>query len=328
MTLQQLLVEGAEQLKQAEVPDAELDARYLLMEAFGLSASDFLLRRMEPMDCESGVERETGESAGEIDGGTGELARELDGQAEKSAQAIAAYRDMIEKRSRRIPLQYITGVQYFMGLEFFVDERVLIPRQDTEDLVELVLRENPGKENRVLDMCTGSGCIAVSLAALGGYEQVTAVDVSEGAICVAQENAKRLSVSDRVRVVKSSLYEERAKILGSGGARYQVIVSNPPYIPTDVIKGLQPEVRDYEPSLALDGTADGLYFYRKLALDSREFLMPGGRLYLEIGYDQGEAVSSLLRDAGYTDIQVIKDTPGLDRIVKAGYKHDIGGSHV
>lgn len=318
MTLQQLLVEGAEQLKQAEVPEAELDARYLLMEAFGLSASDFLLKRMEPMDCESG----------EIDGGAGKSVRELDGRAGKSAQAIAVYREMIEKRSRRIPLQYITGVQYFMGLEFFVDERVLIPRQDTEDLVELVLRENPGKETRVLDMCTGSGCIAVSLAALGGYEQVTAVDISDGAICVAQENAKRLNVSDQVRVVKSSLYEARTEILRSGGARYQVIVSNPPYIPTDVIKGLQPEVRDYEPSLALDGTADGLYFYRKLALDSREFLTPGGRIYLEIGYDQGGAVSSLLRDAGYTDIQVIKDTPGLDRIVKAGYKHDIGGSHV
>lgn len=148
MTLQQLLVEGAEQLKQAEVPEAELDARYLLMEAFGLSASDFLLKRMEPMDCESG---------------------EIDGKAGKSAQAIAVYREMIEKRSRRIPLQYITGVQYFMGLEFFVDERVLIPRQDTEDLVELVLRENPGKET------VYSTCVPVPAASLSAWLHLAAM---------------------------------------------------------------------------------------------------------------------------------------------------------
>ncbi len=289
MTLQQLLVEGTEQLKKADVPDAELDARYLLMEAFGLSASEFLLRRMQAVD---------------------------DGD-ESQARAAAVYHEMLGKRCKRIPLQYIIGVQYFMGLEFLVDERVLIPRQDTEDLVELVLRENPEKEKRVLDMCTGSGCIAVSLAVLGGYEQVTAVDISDGAVRVAQENAARLHVSDRVPVIKSSLYEEKTAILGDAGKGYDVIVSNPPYIPTEVIKGLQPEIRDYEPALALDGTADGLYFYRKLALESREFLAPGGTIYLEIGYDQGEAVSGLFRDAGYTDITVIKDTPGLDRIVKA-----------
>lgn len=303
VTLQQLLAEGTEQLKYAEVPDAGLDARYLLMEAFGLSASDFLLRRMQVLDVT----------------GTG---------GESLEKKIAAYREMLAKRCRRIPLQYITGLQYFMGLEFHVDERVLIPRQDTEDLVELVLRENPGKENRVLDMCTGSGCIAVSLAVLGGYEQVTAVDVSDGAICVARENADCHHVADRIRLVKSSLYKEKTAILGNERKKYNVIVSNPPYIPTEVIQGLQPEVRDHEPVLALDGTEDGLYFYRKLAVMSREFLVPGGRLYLEIGYDQGEAVSGLLREAGYTDIEVIKDTPGLDRIVKAGFNQDIGGSHV
>lgn len=303
VTLQQLLAEGTEQLKYAEVPDAGLDARYLLMEAFGLSASDFLLRRMQVLDM-----TETG--------------------GEFLEKKIAAYREMLAKRCRRIPLQYITGLQYFMGLEFHVDERVLIPRQDTEDLVELVLRENPEKENRVLDMCTGSGCIAVSLAVLGGYEQVTAADVSDGAICVARENADRHHVADRIRLVKSSLYEEKTAILGNEGKRYDVIVSNPPYIPTEVIQGLQPEVRDHEPVLALDGTEDGLYFYRKLAVMSQEFLVPGGRLYLEIGHDQGEAVSGLLRQAGYTDIEVIKDTPGLDRIVKAGFNQDIGGSHV
>lgn len=310
VTLQQLLVDGTEQLRQAGVPDAELDAKYLLMEAFGLSASDLLLRRGEELSPDGEQEDDRYDGPAVRNYGTDRAAR---------------YRVMLEKRCLRIPLQYITGVQYFMGLEFLVDERVLIPRQDTEDLVELVLREHPEKEKRVLDMCTGSGCIAVSLAVHGGYQQVTAVDVSAGALCVALENVKRLQVSDRVRCVESSLYEEKTAILGDMGEKYDIIVSNPPYIPTEVIRGLQPEVRDYEPALALDGTEDGLYFYRALAKESREFLVDGGSIYLEIGYDQGAAVSELLRDAGYTEVEVIKDTPGLDRIVKGKC---LGGFHV
>lgn len=290
VTLQQLLDEGTEQLRKSGVPDAELDGRYLLTEAFKISASDFLLKRGEQIAL-----------------------------GEKQDGSVRLFRNMIKKRCSREPLQYILGVQSFMGLEFHVDERVLIPRQDTEDLVELVLKEFPKVGGRVLDMCTGSGCIAISLAVLGGCRQVTAVDVSEGALCVAKKNTVKFHVSDYVKCVKSNMFEQEDVIKGSGGEGYHIIVSNPPYISTRVIAGLQPEVKDFEPLAALDGTDDGLYFYRILAVDSRRFLISGGSLYLEIGYDQGEAVSRLLHKAGYTDIEVIKDTPGLDRIVKAKY---------
>lgn len=287
MTLQKLLLEGSACLKEAGIAEADLDARYLLMAAYGLSATDFLMKR--------------------------NLEQDLD---------VGAYQEMITRRSRRVPLQYVLGTQEFMGLEFFVDERVLIPRQDTEDMVELILREHPDRDCRMLDMCTGSGCIGISLAKLGGYAQVTAADISEGALQVARANAKNLGVEERLRFVHSDMYA-RAELFEAHG--YDVIVSNPPYIPTKVIAGLQPEVRDFEPLLALDGTEDGLAFYRILANESGRFLRPGGSLCLEIGYDQGSAVSRLLKEAGYIDVTVIKDTPGLDRIVKGKY---IGGSHV
>ena len=187
----------------------------------------------------------------------------------------------------------------------------LIPRQDTEDLVELILREHPEKEKKILDMCTGSGCIAISLAKLGSYHQVTAADISEGALEVTKKNAGRLIPDAAFNLVQSDLYEKEEEIRNKAADGYDVIVSNPPYIPTEVIEGLQPEVRDFEPKLALDGTADGLHFYRILAQESGRFLKKGGSLYLEIGYDQGEPVSSLLERAGYREIRVIKDTPGL-----------------
>ena len=282
MTLGQLLAEGTARLESAGIGEAALDARYLLMEAFGLSAGSFLIRRMDEV---------------------------------RDEEAKLRFEEMLEKRCRRIPLQYILGSQMFMGLEFQVDERVLIPRQDTEDLVELILREHPEKEKKILDMCTGSGCIAISLAKLGGYHQVTAVDISEGALEVTKKNADRLIPDAPFDRIQSNLYEKEEEIRKKAADGYEVIVSNPPYIPTEVIEGLQPEVRDFEPKLALDGTADGLHFYRILARESGRFLKKGGSLYLEIGHDQGEAVSGLLESAGYREIRVIKDTPGLDRIV-------------
>ncbi len=284
MTLGQLLAEGTARLESAGIAEAALDARYLLLEAFDLSAGSFLLRRMDEIRDEDARNR---------------------------------YEEMLLQRCGRIPLQYILGSQMFMGLEFFVDERVLIPRQDTEDLVELVLKEHLEKEKKILDMCTGSGCIAISLAKFGGYSQVTAVDISEGALEVTGENARRLIPAVSFDRIQSNLYENEEEIRKKAPEGYDVIVSNPPYIPTKVIEGLQPEVRDFEPKLALDGTADGLHFYRILARESGRFLKKGGSLYLEIGHDQGEAVSGLLKEAGYTKIRVVKDTPGLDRIVTA-----------
>ncbi|MEY8354698.1 peptide chain release factor N(5)-glutamine methyltransferase [Lachnospiraceae bacterium 54-53] len=283
MTLQLLLEEGTAKLEKAGVEEASLDSRYLLFEAFHTDMAHFLLDRNKRLSDEDSV-----------------------------LNAAANYRSMIEKRSERIPLQQITGSREFMGLEFYVNEYVLIPRQDTETLVEQVLRDYKGMKPEILDMCTGSGCIAVSLALLGGFDRVTGADISREALQVAEVNVRRLMGDDKVTLIESDLFtawEENRK--------FDVIVSNPPYIPTKIIEELQPEVRDHEPILALDGMEDGLHFYRRLVLDCRRFLKPGGAVYFEIGYDQGDAVSGLLKEAGYQEIRVVKDAAGLDRVVCA-----------
>jgi len=292
MTLQQLLQEGAEKLLQAGIEEAGLDAKYLLFEAFGIDEVHFLMDRNRELPPDT--RREDGERT---------------------------YRDLISRRARRIPLQYLCGFQEFMGLRFLVNPSVLIPRQDTETLVELVLKERPDRKLRLLDMCTGSGCIAVSLKKLGGYESVTAVDVSAEALETAGENA-RLNGAE-IRLVESNLYEA----LDPERDRFDVIVSNPPYIPSRVIEKLQPEVRDCEPRLALDGKEDGLFFYRRLAGESGRYLNKGGSVYFEIGYDQAEDVRGLLADCGYEEIEVIKDGPGLDRVVRAVLS-GTGGTYV
>ena len=225
--------------------------------------------------------------------------------------ATDRYREMIKKRSRRIPLQHILGSQDFMGLTFKVNEHVLIPRQDTETLTELVLQEQKDRKKKVLDLCTGSGCIAISLGVLGGYEDVTAVDLSAEALKVARENGERLLGRDRtIRFLQGDLFD-------CVEGRFDIITANPPYIATQVIRGLAPEVRDYEPRMALDGDEDGLSFYRRIAAQARGRLNPGGCVYLEIGHDQGRAVRDLLEAAGFENIRIVKDTPGLDRVVYA-----------
>ena len=282
MTLHQLLGEGASRLEKAGDPEAELDARRLLLEAFHLYTVHFLMNRMQP------------------------LSRTRDVEA-----ATDRYREMIKKRSRRIPLQHILGSQDFMGLTFKVNEHVLIPRQDTETLTELVLQEQKDRKKKVLDLCTGSGCIAISLGVPGGYEDVTAVDLSAEALKVARENGERLLGRDRtIRFLQGDLFD-------CVEGRFDIITANPPYIATQVIRGLAPEVRDYEPRMALDGDEDGLSFYRRIAAQARGRLNPGGCVYLEIGHDQGRAVRDLLEAAGFENIRIVKDTPGLDRVVYA-----------
>lgn len=282
MTLHQLLGEGASSLEKAGDPEAELDARKLLLEAFHLDTVHFLMNRMQP------------------------LSRTRDVEA-----ATDRYREMIKKRSRRIPLQHILGSQDFMGLTFKVNEHVLIPRQDTETLTELVLQEQKDRKKKVLDLCTGSGCIAISLGVLGGYEDVTAVDLSAEALKVARENGERLLGRDRtIRFLQGDLFD-------CVEGRFDIITANPPYIATQVIRGLAPEVRDYEPRMALDGDEDGLSFYRRIAAQAWGRLNPGGCVYLEIGHDQGRAVRDLLEAAGFENIRIVKDTPGLDRVVYA-----------
>lgn len=277
MTFFELWKWGEKRLADSGIREADLDSKYLLLEAFEMDLAHFLLREQEQVPSTDGRTRE--------------------------------YSDAVLARASRVPLQYLTGKQDFMGLTFHVDERVLIPRQDTETLAELVLRENPEKNIRLLDLCTGSGCLAVSLAVLGGYEEVDAGDISPDALEVAEENGRRLG--GNVHFVESDLFSAL-----DPGKVYDVIVSNPPYIPTEVIEGLEPEVRDYEPRMALDGSGDGLAFYRRLAAESPSHLKPGGRLYLEIGWDQGESVEALLRENGFEDIEVVRDDAGNCRVVR------------
>lgn len=322
LTWQQLLDAGISALARAGVTDAKLDAWYLLAEAFHTDRVHFFLDRRRPVF------------------------------GEKLEKGLLVYRDFLLKRAARIPLQQLLGVQDFMGLTFRVNEHVLIPRQDTETLVETVLKEHKETELSVLDMCTGSGCIGISLAVLGGYSHVTAVDKSLQALKVAKKNGQRLfllragSVKAETTLtskepwsVKFTTYISGAdgRALSQMGTdvkkryltlvesdmftgveqseKYDIIVSNPPYIPSAVIEALEPEVRDHEPRMALDGAGDGLYFYRILAVESKRYLNKGGRVYFEIGYDQAEPVATLLMEQGYEDIRVLKDGPGNDRVV-------------
>ena len=239
---------------------------------------------------------------------------------EVKEELLAELESVLKQREQRVPLQYLMGECEFMGYDFYVDERVLIPRQDTETLVEQVLHEQKDPDIRLLDLCTGSGCIAISLAVMGGYRDVTAADLSEAALKVAAENADHLLQERRKEGCRFTLRRGDLFEALKPGERFDVLTSNPPYIPTEVVRGLEPEVKDHEPWMALDGTADGLAFYRRIAHESKAWLNPGACIYLEIGYDQGEAVSRLLEAAGFCNIQVIKDLPGLDRVVRAEIK--------
>lgn len=269
MTLQELLKMGETSLEQAGVPEASINAWYLLSFVTGMTKSAFFLRSME--DAEKWHKR---------------------------------YEEVLQQRMRRKPLEYITHETEFMGLPFCVDEHVLIPRQDTECLVEEILPYVKGKD--VLDLCTGSGCIGISLGVLGECRSVTLADLSQEALQVAAQNAASNHVA--VTLVQGDLFES---IEGT----FDVIVSNPPYIPTAEMMELMPEVREYEPHMALDGKADGLFFYRRIIEESSEYLRRGGRLCFEIGYDQGEAVCSLMKKAGYDLVTIKKDLAGLDRVV-------------
>lgn len=229
----------------------------------------------------------------------------------QDTKGIDMYQTYLKKRiEQRVPLQYLLGTQDFMGLTFRVSEAVLIPRQDTETLIEEILKEAQGVES-VLDMCTGSGCIAISLAYYMQLQKCVAADISKEALKIAKENGK--SLAPMVEFIHSDLFDE---IEG----RYDLIVSNPPYIASKECRELMPEVREHEPMLALDGQEDGLHFYRRIVGEAPHYLNPGGYLFFEIGYDQGESVPALMEAAGFSDVRVRKDLAGLDRIVYGRYK--------
>lgn len=271
---------GKEQLQKAGITDAELDARLLL---------EFICH-------------------------TDRNALYAHGDQEIEDEKMHDFLQLIEKRAVHIPLQHLTGEQNFMGLDFLVNEHVLIPRQDTEILVEEIMRDlHDGI--RILDMCTGSGCILLSLLHYSNECSGVGVDVSEDALAVARQNADRLAEKQAV-FIQSDLFE---KVEGS----FDLVVSNPPYIRSQEIAGLMPEVREHEPHLALDGKDDGLHFYREIIKEAMLHLKRGGQLFFEIGYDQGEAVQALLAANGYTEIAVVKDYAGLDRVV---YGTFLGGS--
>lgn len=220
-------------------------------------------------------------------------------------EELSEYEIALKKRAEHVPLQYIVGETEFMGLKFKVNSSVLIPRQDTETLVEEALKVvKPGM--KVLDLCTGSGCIIVSILHNVPEVEGYAIDISKQALLVAKENAKLNDVS---------VVFERSDVFDNVTGNYDVIVSNPPYIKTQEIVKLMPEVQEFEPMEALDGKEDGLYFYRKIIAESKEYLNPDGKLLFEIGYDQGEAVSAMMRDAGFKDVQVVKDLARNDRVV-------------
>ncbi len=288
MTLKEAYEKGRDQLEKNGIDEAGLDAWYLMEHVTGLCRASYLLDNGKEMDTTQNLR----------------------------------YLALIQKRACRIPLQYLTGVQEFMGLEFQVNEQVLIPRQDTEVLVETALEilqmmwlssmEQQSKMT-LLDMCTGSGCIVLSI--LNYFKNPLCgigVDISGKALAVAERNSKNLGIG--AEFIQSNLFENV-----NGRFSFSMIVSNPPYIRTSEVGTLQEEVSRHEPLLALDGGKDGLYFYRKIVQESRQYLVPGGYLLFEIGYDQAQEVTDLMYDAGFQKITVKKDLAGLDRVVSGLY---------
>jgi release factor glutamine methyltransferase len=287
MTWQALMKEELERLRQADIPEADSDIRLFAMDVAGCTYSTLILRMAEEA--------------------TEEQARKL--------------RDYVMERMTHKPCQYILGSQEFMGMEFATAPEVLIPRSETELLVEQAcgklekLREKKLEQTgngklRVLDMCCGSGCIGISVSKLVPAVSVDLADISDAAITLTKKNRERLQAD--CTVIQTDLFAQIEE-------KYDMIISNPPYIRTDEIPKLMAEVRDFEPHLALDGKADGLYFYDKIIREAREYLYEDGYILFEIGQDQLDAVRGFLVENGYVDIEGMKDYAGLDRIVMARY---------
>jgi len=282
MTLRDTLKKGQQYLEEKQIPDAGLDAWYLLEHILNENSAKTVNRAWF-------------------------LAHH---DEEMSPVQYAGYQKLLKDRGCHIPLQHLTGQQEFMGITFQVSNRVLIPRQDTEILVEEVIKVlKPGMS--VLDMCTGSGCIIISLMKYVPGIRGMASDVSAEALQVARANAKTQQVCIDFR--QGDLFE-------AVDGMHDILVSNPPYIPTGTIGELMDEVREYDPIEALDGGKDGLHFYRKLIAQSKGFLKKGGWLMMEIGHDQGAQVFEMMKEAGYQEVHIVKDLSGQERVA-AGKRH-------
>lgn len=275
MTYRECYEYGRNVLKEAAVPDANLDARLLLEFVCQTSYNDLLLY----------------------------------GDRIVEEEKVSSYKMLIQKRKERVPLQQITGEQYFCGYPFFVNENVLTPRADTEILVEEALKKLKSGDS-ILDMCTGSGCILLSLLLMKEGCRGIGVDLSEKALQVAEKNRRKLLPEKTDCVfLQSNLFDALPE------ETFSLVVSNPPYIKTADIEGLMPEVKDHEPRMALDGEADGLFFYRKIAREAKRYLTKGGYILFEIGFDQREQVCGILTENGYCEVEARKDYAGLDRVV-------------
>ena len=303
MTFRELLQEGRRRLEAAGIEEAENDARLLLLDTYRIDwcslVSVYEMRvpvnpPMPPVSACKVVPR----------------------RISHETEAGGTYLSVIDRRAAHVPLQYLTHEQNFCGADIYVDERVLIPRQDTEVLVAAALDLAAMLDGApaLLDLCTGSGCIPIALSRLGDFGSITAADLSADALEVAKMNAEQNGAE--IRFVQSDLFEAFRK-KAEAAERFDLITCNPPYIRSGDMAGLQPEVRDNEPAMALDGGEDGLDFYRRLAEEAGQFLNPGGCVCFEIGFDQAADVSALLENAGFQEVRVLKDLAGLDRVVTA-----------
>ena len=300
-SLQKIETTGKKLLVEAGVEEEEaaLEVRLLLQESFSLNTASYLLRKQESL-CKA--DREKVEAAGI--------------EQTEILGKLHSFFENFEKRRRRIPLAQILGRQSFYGLDFFVNEDVLIPRADTECLVDLVLEDyadlakQAGSSSlNILDLCTGSGCIGISVAKHLPYQELLLVDLSEKALAVANKHAEK-HLGENVTLLQSDL------LTGVQRKKFSLLLSNPPYIVSRVIPGLNREVSEYEPKLALDGGEDGLVFYRRIAKEAKAVLLPGARLYLEIGYDQGESVKDIFQKEGYEAVEVFPDLSGNPRVLR------------
>lgn len=267
-----LLEYASKELKLANIEEASIEARNILLYAFDINLLDLSLDKNKSIS---------------------------------KFDKINTFLALLEERKSGKPFQYIINKQNFCGLDFYVDENVLIPRFDTEVLVEKVLKDNKDSSLSILDLCTGSGAIAISLKSLGKYKLVKALDISDKALQIAAKNAKLNGVE--LEFIKSDMLSEVDE-------KFDIIVSNPPYIPSGDIDNLSKEVKEYEPRLALDGKEDGLFFYRIIAKEAKKYLKEDGKIYLEIGYNQAEDIRDLFKE--YQSIEVYKDLAGKDRVVK------------
>lgn len=297
MTINEILKDGKSVLSKNKIDNAEFDATQILLNLLDIDMSNLLAEANEALE---NIYEER-------------FINEL----------INKYDRLISYRSQHYPLQYILGEAYFCGMRFDVDENVLIPRFDTETLVEKVLDDNQDKNKSVLDLCTGSGCIAIALANLGGYKTIIASDISIDAIQVASHNAENLvkkvyfddEQEQKLYFLQSDLFDNFSKIIDNIGIdKFDIITCNPPYIRSKDIEKLDIEVKKFEPRLALDGDEDGLKYYKRISKEAKQYLNKNGKIYLEIGFDQANDVKKIFEKEKYQKIEVIKDLAGNDRV--------------